>query len=142
MGTESDAITGGLGTGFVVPDSVVSPVAGLLAAVGPGATVDSCDGSDLEFAAALAAHSDVAIVFGGERSGEGADRDSLALHQSDPIIEAVAKAAGNKTVVVLSVPGAVLMPWSQQVAAILTNFMPGQEVGNAIADIVFGKVNP
>ncbi len=32
--------------------------------------------------------------------------------------------------------------WSNDVAALLTNFMPGQQAGNAIADILFGKVNP
>merc|ERR1712061_385836 len=57
------------------------------------------------------------------------------------LIEAVAKANRN-TIVVLSVPGAILLPWANDVAAILTNFMPGQQAGNAIADVLFGKVNP
>ena len=57
------------------------------------------------------------------------------------LIEAVAK-ANAKTVVVLSVPGAVLTPWSGDVAALLTNFMPGQQAGHAIADVLYGKVNP
>jgi len=57
------------------------------------------------------------------------------------MIEAVAK-ANSKIIVVLSVPGAVVMPWSGDVAAILTNFMPGQQAGNAVADVLFGKVNP
>ena len=42
----------------------------------------------------------------------------------------------------MSVPGAVLTPWRHQVAALLTNFMPGQQAGTAIADVLFGKVNP
>ena len=46
------------------------------------------------------------------------------------------------TVVVMSVPGAVLTPWADEVPAIVTNFMPGQAAGSAIADILFGKVNP
>jgi beta-glucosidase len=34
------------------------------------------------------------------------------------------------------------MPWSKEVAGVLVNFMPGQESGHAIADVLFGKVNP
>ena len=44
--------------------------------------------------------------------------------------------------VVLSVPGAVTLPWSHEVGSILTNFLPGQQAGNAIADVLFGQVNP
>jgi len=40
------------------------------------------------------------------------------------------------------VPGAVVTPWSGKVAALLTNFLPGQQAGNAIADVLFGIVNP
>jgi beta-glucosidase len=57
------------------------------------------------------------------------------------MVSAVA-AANPRTVVVASVPGAILMPWSTEVAGILTNFMPGQQAGNAITDVLFGKVNP
>lgn len=39
-------------------------------------------------------------------------------------------------------PGALLTPWSGEIQALLVNFMPGQEGGNAIADILFGSVNP
>lgn len=44
--------------------------------------------------------------------------------------------------VVVTAPGAVLLPWSRRVAAVVTNFMPGQQAGNAIADVLFGHVNP
>jgi len=58
------------------------------------------------------------------------------------VVSRVAVYAGQKTVVVVTTPGAVLLPWSQEVAAVVTNFMPGQQAGNAIADVLFGKVNP
>ena len=58
------------------------------------------------------------------------------------MVEAIAAAAPKKTVVVMSIPGAVLTPWSHKVSALLTNFMPGQAAGWAIADILFGKTNP
>ena len=57
------------------------------------------------------------------------------------MVSAIA-AANKNTIVVASVPGAILMPWSTEVSSILTNFMPGQQAGNAIADILFGSVNP
>ena len=38
--------------------------------------------------------------------------------------------------------GAFLTPWRDSVDAIVTNFMPGQEAGNALADVLFGAVNP
>jgi len=83
-------------------------------------------------------------------SSEGADQPSLSLDDAcagagcnaqNALVEAVA-AANAKTAVVMSVPGAVLTPWRTRVGALLTNFMPGQQAGHAIADVLFGKVNP
>ena len=81
-------------------------------------------------------------------SSEGADQPSLSLDDAcagagcnaqNALVEAVA-AANAKTIVVMSVPGAVLTPWRTRVGALLTNFMPGQQAGHAIADVLFGKV--
>ena len=80
-------------------------------------------------------------VFAGTLSGEGSDRQSLSLddgisaNNQNALIEAVA-AANPDTVVVLTVPGAILTPWKAQVKAMLTNFMPGQQCGNAITDVL------
>lgn len=57
------------------------------------------------------------------------------------MVAAVAAAQKN-TVVVMVNPGAVLTPWADSVAAALTMFMPGLEMGNAISDILYGDVNP
>jgi beta-glucosidase len=153
----ANAVVHGGGSGSVVPSFVATPIDGIKAAAGPSATVNFDNGTDIKAAAALAASADYAIIFAGTLSHEGGDRDSLSLddgcdldqygqcggnaHKQNALIEAVAKANQN-TIVVLSVPGAVVMPWATKVAAILTNFMPGQQAGNAIADVLFGKVNP
>jgi beta-glucosidase len=57
------------------------------------------------------------------------------------MIQAVA-AANPKTVVVLKSGSALLMPWIDSVAAVLQAWYPGEEDGNAVADVLFGDVNP
>ena len=63
-------------------------------------------------------------------------------YQQDALVTAVANAAKGKTVVVAFTPGAALMPWAKDVSAVLTMLMPGLEVGNALADVLTGTVNP
>ncbi len=99
----------------------------------------------IERAAVLAAVSDVAIVcvgFGGDWQSEGFDRKSLALPgKQDTLIEQVA-AANPRTIVVLNTGSPITMPWLAQVAAVVQAWYPGQECGNAIADVLFGDTNP
>jgi len=57
------------------------------------------------------------------------------------LVKAVA-AANSRTVVVVSSPGAILLPWKDEVASVVANFMPGQQVGNAVVNVLFGDVNP
>ena len=84
----------------------------------------------------------MAVVFVSTSSSEGHDRSSLSFSDTqNAIVSAVAKAQKN-TVVVMVNPGAVLTPWSADVAAALTMFMPGLEMGNALSDILYGDVNP
>ncbi|KAI5122379.1 hypothetical protein M0805_004136 [Coniferiporia weirii] len=96
-------------------------------------------------AAGLAASSDAVIVVGGltpEWESEGFDRPELALpRRQNDLIAAVAK-ANPKTVVVLQAGSAVEMPWVNEVAGVVQAWYSGNEAGNAIADILFGKVNP
>jgi beta-glucosidase len=92
-------------------------------------------------AAALAADSDVAVVFASHAVGEGMDRGSLALPgDQDRLIAAVA-AANPRTVVVLNTGGPVLMPWLDQVGAVLQSWHPGQQFGEAVAAVLFGDAD-
>jgi len=113
------------------------------------------DGHDLDRAATLAAASDVAIVFASTKSGEGKDRDNLSLFDGwngdagsfsyDELIEGLVPAcqrSGTPLVVVMVSPGAVLTPWRADAQGIIAAFMPGQEYGNAVADLLFGTVEP
>uniref|UniRef100_A0A7S1CC37 Probable beta-glucosidase G n=1 Tax=Bicosoecida sp. CB-2014 TaxID=1486930 RepID=A0A7S1CC37_9STRA len=103
------------------------------------------DGTDVNEAAAIAAMADVAIVFAATTSSEGSDRTTLNLTsnngQANMLIEAVAKAA-KRTVVSMVQPGAVVTPWRDDVDAIIAAFMPGQEYGNAVMDVIFGDKEP
>ncbi|MCX7680612.1 MAG: glycoside hydrolase family 3 C-terminal domain-containing protein [Anaerolineae bacterium] len=99
----------------------------------------------IERAAELARNSDVAIVFGGMPTGyesEGRDRPHMNLPgRQDELIRAVARANPN-TVVVLNCGAPVSMPWLDEVPALILAYYPGQEWGNALANILLGAVNP
>lgn len=100
-----------------------------------------------EFADAtqLAADSDVAIVFVGttaEIESEGHDRENISLPDGqDQLVSAVA-AVAKKTVVVINSGSPVEMPWFEDVDAVLFTYFGGQQMGNALADVVYGVVNP
>jgi len=96
----------------------------------------------IQQAAAAARQAQVAIVFAGSESTEGADNTTLDLGGAqDQLIEAVA-AANPDTVVVLNTGGAVLMPWLAQVRAVLEAWYPGQVDGTAAAALLAGDVDP
>lgn len=99
-------------------------------------------GADPAAAAALAKQSQVAIIFAVQHESEGMDLKDLSLpdHQ-DALIEAVA-AANPNTIVVLETGGAVLMPWADKVAAVVEAWYPGIRGSEAIANLLFGDVNP
>jgi beta-glucosidase len=103
------------------------------------------EAAELERAVALAAEADVAVVVVGtneEVECEGVDRDSLALPgRQDELVARVAR-ANPRTVVVVNAGAPVLLPWADDVAAILLAWFPGQEFGNALADVLTGAVEP
>jgi beta-glucosidase len=102
---------------------------------------------DEEIAAAvdLAARSDVAVMVVGttaEVESEGFDRTSLALPgRQDELVRRVA-AANPRTVVVVNSGAPVLLPWVDDVAAVLLTWFGGQEFGHALADVLLGYAEP
>jgi beta-glucosidase len=92
--------------------------------------------------ALLARRSDVVIVFGIRVEGEAFDLPDLTLPWGqDAVIDAVATANPN-TIVVLETGNPVSMPWRDKVKAIVQAWYPGQAGGQAIAEILTGRVNP
>jgi beta-glucosidase len=122
----------------------VTPLAGITNRAGSGITVNYAqgDGASVSQAVTLASNSSVAIVCVGQQTSEGSDRSSLSLpNGQDALISAVA-AANSNTIVVVYSSSATLMPWANQVAAVVMAWYPGQENGNALAEVLFGDVNP
>lgn len=101
--------------------------------------------AEVAAAAALAAACDVAVVVVGTSDrieSEGFDRTSLALpgHQDD-LVRAVA-AANPRTVVVVNSGAPVLLPWRDEVAAVLLGWFGGERFGDAVADVLLGHAEP
>ncbi len=97
-------------------------------------------------AAAAARGADVALVFVGTTAAvehEGRDRKSLGLSgRQEELVEAIF-AANPRTVVVEMSAGPLTVPWMKQhLPAILQAWWPGEEGGHAIAEVLFGQVNP
>ena len=98
-------------------------------------------------AIAAARKVDAVVFIGGLNKGdhqdsEGADRLQLGLpYGQDAVIGALAEANPNLAVVFVS-GNAVAMPWIDRVPAVLEAWYSGSEAGNALADVLFGAVNP
>ncbi|MGA9658493.1 MAG: glycoside hydrolase family 3 C-terminal domain-containing protein [Asticcacaulis sp.] len=107
----------------------------------PDATVAYDSGDDIAKAVALAKKSEVAIVFVNQFLGEGFDGHLELQGNQDALVAAVA-AANPKTIVVIESGGAILMPWLDKVPAVLEAWYPGIKGGEAIVNILTGKVNP
>ncbi|MFI8848684.1 glycoside hydrolase family 3 C-terminal domain-containing protein [Streptomyces sp. NPDC053499] len=98
-----------------------------------------------ERAVRAAAEADCAVVFVGttdESEVEGVDRESLALPGGqDELVSQVAR-ANPRTVVVVNAGAPVLMPWREDVAAVLLCWFPGEAGGEALADVLLGAAEP
>ena len=107
----------------------------------PGPSIDE----ELDAAVAAATAADVAVVIVGtnpETESEGWDRPDLALPgRQNELVRRVA-AANPRTVVVVNAGAPVLLPWLDEIAAVLWWWLPGQEAGASLAAVLTGAVEP
>ena len=118
-----------------------SPLKAVRAKV-PGATVAFDSGKDPAAAADLAKKSDVAIIFATQWTSEEMDLPNLSLPDHQDALIAQVAASNPHTIVVLESGTAVLMPWLDNVSAVLDAWFAGSKGADAVANILFGDVNP
>ena len=139
------------GSSAVVPSLAISPLDGLMQAVGDARITyiegaESLTNADTQ----VISTADAVVVFAGlsaEDEGEGAiaagDRTTLALSAPQTEMILAVAALNTRVIVVLQGGSAMLVePWFEQVGAILLAWYPGQEGGHAIARLLLGDVNP
>ena len=119
-----------------------TPEASGLHWVGIGKPMGDAEIADVAKVAALADRAVVFVGRTGEWDTEGSDLDGIGLAgRQDELIRAVL-AANSNTVVVQQTGGPVEMPWIGDARTILPAWFPGQEAGNAIADVLLGDAEP
>jgi beta-glucosidase len=118
-----------------------SPVQAIQAKA-PGVNVQYDPGNDPSAAADLAKSGDVAIVFAAQWESEGMDLESLSLPDNQDALIAKVAAANPRTIVVIESGGPVTMPWVDQVSGILEAWFAGSRGAEAVANLLFGAVNP
>ena len=137
----------GAGSSHINPTGLSQPLDFLPDAVYAPGCDDRGDTTDalLDEARAAAQQAEVAVIFAGlpdRYESEGFDRDGMKLPVGHlRMIEAVVSANPN-TVVVLLCGSAVECPWADEVKAVLYMGLPGQAGGEAVADLLYGRVNP
>jgi beta-glucosidase len=153
LGRLADKVNlGDKGSSLVRPPYAVTPLQAIRSRAGGDISILSYSGKNPVKAARTAARADVTIIVTGltsRQEGEyfprirGGDRIDLGLdHQDTALIRAAAR-QGVPCVVILEGGSAITMDeWKDDAAAVLMAWYPGMEGGNAIADILFGEVNP
>ena len=121
-----------------MPDS---PLRALREAL-PGTEISFSAGDDVAAAESAASKADVAIVFVYQWEAEGFDLPTLDLApEQNKLVEGVA-AANPRTIVVLETGSPATMPWAEKVQGIVEAWYPGIRGGEALAEILTGKVDP
>lgn len=158
------------GSSDVIPLYTVKPLQGMrntLKAMGSSAevvlVVVNEDNSNLDEAVAAAKAADAVVIMAGTLAEEGNDRAGISLDSGDRIGDAmsamnaelelinknqtemitiVTAANPEKTVLVLKDNASSLLPFIDQIPAVLEVWFPGQEDGNIVANLLMGVVNP
>ncbi len=142
---------GDTGSSSVTPTgSVVTALQGIEARFANVTHIEVEDGSSLTPEQETAVSDADAVVFvtgllaedEGEATIGAGDRETLDLPSSEATLLANVSTRSDRVVVVVEAGAAITMPWADSVEAILFAFYPGQEGGNAIADILSGDINP
>jgi beta-glucosidase len=144
-----NTIKGGGGSAEVVPAYTVSLTDGFKGA-GYKLVSDEkkcSEGATIEDIKSAAMNSDFAVISIGRYSSEGSDKYSMEMLPEEVMmiknISEVYHQLKKKVVMLLNIGAPLeIASWEKQVDAILITWQPGQEAGNAIADVVSGKVNP
>ena len=137
----------GAGSSHINPTKLAQPLDYLHDALYAPGCDERGDTTDtlLTGARKAAQQAEVAVVFAGlpdHYESEGFDRNNMKMPAGHlRMIEAVASANSN-TIVVLLCGSAVECPWADRVKAVLYMGLPGQAGGEAIADLLYGRVNP
>jgi beta-glucosidase len=142
----NEARLGDNGSSSVTPDYAVTPYEGIKNKF--NGHIILANNNDTTGAVSKADISIIVVGLTGQDEGEflgltGGDRTNLNLHREDEdLIKNVCKSA-NKCIVVMEAGSAIVVePWIDDVDALIMAWYPGQEGGNAIADVLFGDYNP
>jgi beta-glucosidase len=142
------------GSSAVFPPYTVTPLDGIKTALGSNVEICYADGRIPHQAQELSKDADAVLVVAGLTSSDegeyiengndiGGDRKDLGLHTEDiNLIEAVSEANSNVIVCLQGGSTILVEPWKDCVKAILMQWYPGMEGGTALANILFGSVNP
>jgi beta-glucosidase len=130
--------TDGVSTRTYHPSSLARALHDLL----PDLRVDHVPASERLAAIAVAGQADAVVVIAEQWTTEGRDVPDLSLPDDQDTLIAGLAAANSHTVVVLQTGGPVLMPWLDDVAAVLQGWYPGAEGGPALAAVLTGTTEP
>jgi beta-glucosidase len=130
--------TDGLSTRTYHPSSLVRALHDVL----PDVRVDHVPASERLAAIAVAEQADAVVVVAEQWTTEGRDVPDLSLPDDQDTLIAGLAAANSHTVVVLQTGGPVLMPWLDDVSAVLQGWYPGAEGGQALAAVLTGATEP
>jgi beta-glucosidase len=146
--------TGDHGSSQVHQDNIITPLQGIKKCVEDKVEIIYNDGKDLEEIKNLSKNVDtVVVVVGYTFRDEGeyirqfirkaGDRESLKLKECDKdLILAASEQNSNVIVVIVGGSAVIMEEWIDKVKAILMSWYSGMEGGTALANIIFGKVNP